>query len=89
MMITSDMSTNRLEICEIAAPNVTMILYSPLQLRISFSTRTTRSIRSTRRNESLGTSVPSPKTMKKSVSSTSTTDSITINPSRTFQLSDQ
>ena len=63
---------------------VLMILYSPFHLRISRRMRSTRSIRSIRKKESL-TPVPE----ASAVMIISKIESDTIVPSRQFQLSDQ
>ena len=55
MTMRMDISTKRLEICEIDVSSERMICCSPLQLRSSRSERTTRRMRSTRRKESFGT----------------------------------
>ena len=84
MNMVRKMRKTRLAIAGSALMNVEMILYNPFHLRISRRMRSTRSIRSIRKKESL-TPVPE----ARAVISISKMDSETMVPSSTFQLSDQ
>ena len=84
MNMVSRMRKTRLDMWGMDWMKVLMILYSPFHLRISRRMRSTRSIRSIRKKESL-TPVPE----ASAVMIISKIESDTIVPSRQFQLSDQ
>ena len=84
MNIVSRMRKTRLDMCGMARINVERILYNPFHERMSLRMRKTRSIRSIRRKESF-TPLPD----ASAVATISMIDIVTIEPSSTFQPSDQ